>query len=78
VKPGGYLFVAGVDLDVRERVARDLRWRPIPELIEEVHDGDPSVRRDWPLAWWGLEPLDVTRHDWQMRYAAVFQPNRNA
>jgi polysaccharide pyruvyl transferase WcaK-like protein/chemotaxis methyl-accepting protein methylase len=74
VKSGGYLFVTGVDLDIREKVARDLRWRPVPELIEEIHDGDPSVRRDWPWAWWGLEPLDTKRADWQMRYAAVFRP----
>jgi chemotaxis methyl-accepting protein methylase len=76
VKPGGYLFVSGVDLDVRAKVARDLRWRPVPELVEEIHDGDPSVRGDWPCAWWGLEPLDTKRADWQMRYAAVFQPNK--
>ena len=73
VKPGGYLFVTGVDLDVRAKVARDLHWRPVPELIEEIHEGDPSVRRDWPCAWWGLEPLSIKRDDWQMRYAAVFR-----
>jgi len=56
-----------------KKLARELRWRPIPELIEEIHEGDPSVRRDWPRAWWGLEPLDTKRDDWQMRYAAVFQ-----
>jgi len=43
VKPGGYPFVSGIDLDVRARVARDLRWRPVPELIKETHEGDPSV-----------------------------------
>jgi SAM-dependent methyltransferase len=75
VKPGGYLFVTGIDLDVRAKVARELRWRPIQELIEEIHDGDPSVRRDWPCKWWGLEPLNTKRDDWQMRYAAVFHLN---
>jgi SAM-dependent methyltransferase len=75
VKPAGYLFVTGVDLDVRAKVARELHWRPIPELIEEIHEGDPSVRRDWPCAWWGLEPLNTKRDDWQMRYAAAFRLN---
>ena len=69
----GYLFVSGVDLEVRARVAHDLGWRPVPELLEQIHDGDPSIRGDWPCCWWGLEPLDRTRHDWQLRYAAVFQ-----
>lgn len=78
VKSGGYMFVTGVDLDVREKVARDLQWQPILELIKEIHDGDPSVRRDWPCAWWGLEPFDTKRDDWQMRYAAAFRLNGGA
>ncbi len=75
VDRGGCLFVAGVDLDVRAKVAHDLLWRPIPELLEQIHDGDPSIRKDWPWRWWGLEPLDQHRHDWRTRYAAVFQVN---
>jgi chemotaxis methyl-accepting protein methylase len=71
----GYLFVSGVDLDVRTKVAHELGWRPIPELLEQIHDGDPSVRKDWPWRWWGLEPLNHNRHDWRTRYAAVFQVN---
>jgi SAM-dependent methyltransferase len=77
VKPGGHLFLTGIDLDVRAKVARELGWRPVLELIEEIHDGDPSVRRDWPCAWWGLEPLDKKRADWQMRYASAFRLNEN-
>jgi chemotaxis methyl-accepting protein methylase len=73
VKPGGYLFVSGVDLSVRSKVAKDLGWRPIPELIKEIHEGDPSLRRDWPLQYWGLEPFDGGRNDWNIRYASVFQ-----
>jgi hypothetical protein len=69
----GYLFVSGVDLEVRANVANELGWRPIPELLEQIHDGDPSVRGGWPWCWWGLEPLDHKRHDWRVRYAAVFQ-----
>jgi chemotaxis methyl-accepting protein methylase len=73
----GYLFVSGVDLDVREKVARERHWQPDPELLEEIHDGDPTVRACWPLCWWGLEPLDRGRRDWQLRYASVFQiPHR--
>lgn len=73
VEPGGYLLVAGVDLEVRARVARELGWQPVPDLIREIHDGDPSVRRDWPWAWWGLEPLDDRRADWQLRYAVAYR-----
>ena len=52
VKGGGYLFVSGVDLDVRSKVAREFGWRPVTELIPEIHEGDPSLRRDWPLQYW--------------------------
>ena len=78
VDQGGYLFVSGVDLEVRARVAHELGWRPVPELLEQIHDGDPSVRGDWPLCWWGLEPLDRRRPDWQLRYASVFRVARAA
>ena len=71
--PAGYVFISGVDLDVRTRVALDLGWEPVSELREESHDGDPLVRADWPLQWWGLEPLDPSRPDWQTRYASVFR-----
>ena len=73
VKSGGYLFVSGVDLAVRSKVASECGWRPVTDLIEEIHEGDPSLRRDWPLEYWGLEPLDHGREDWKMRYASVFQ-----
>jgi len=73
VKPGGYLFVSGIDLDVRTRVARDLRWKPVTELIREIHDGDTSLRRGWPLEYWGLEPFSEDQADWGIRYASVFQ-----
>src|SRR5205823_11947166 len=61
VSPGGYLFVSGIDLDVRTKVAADLGWEPVPQLIAEIHNGDRSVRADWPWQWWGLEPLNRRR-----------------
>ena len=73
VNPGGYLFVSGVDLDVRSKVALELAWRPVTEMIDEIHEGDISLRRDWPLAYWGLEPFDQRRIDWKVRYACAFQ-----
>jgi chemotaxis methyl-accepting protein methylase len=73
VKPGGYVFVSGVDLSVRSKVARDLDWRPVTQLMREIHEGDPSLRRDWPLEYWGLEPFDQRQIDWKVRYTSVFQ-----
>src|SRR5262245_4884177 len=73
VSSGGYLFVSGVDLNVRTKVAVERGWKPVQELIAEIHDGDPAVRADWPWEWWGLEPLNRKTQDWQTRYAAVFR-----
>lgn len=73
VSPGGYIFVSGIDLDVRTKVAQDLGWKPVRELLEEIHDGDPCLRAHWPWHYGGLEPLDKKKHDWRVRYATAFQ-----
>jgi len=73
VEPGGYLVVSGIDLDVRSKVAAALSWKPVGDAIEEIHDGDRSLRRSWPWRYWGLEPFDKTRRDWEVRYASIFQ-----
>ncbi len=74
VKPGGYLFVSGVDLEVRTKVAQEMGWKPVPALMREIHEGDASSLRDaWPLNYWGMEPFGEDRADWRIRYASVFQ-----
>jgi SAM-dependent methyltransferase len=78
VAPGGYLVASGIDLEVRSKVARDLAWIPITEAIEQLHDGDPCLRADWPFEYWGLEPLDRSRPDWRIRYASVFRTIRKS
>jgi SAM-dependent methyltransferase len=73
VSPHGYLFVSGVDLDVRTKVAQALGWRPLQELLEEIHEGDPCMKTFWPWHYAGLEPLNKRRRDWRCRYAAAFE-----
>jgi chemotaxis methyl-accepting protein methylase len=73
LKPGGYLFASGVDLDVRTKVATDMKWNPITELAEDVHEGDPSIRNTWPLTYWSKEPFQASRTDAAVRYASAFQ-----
>jgi chemotaxis protein methyltransferase CheR len=73
VKPGGYLFVSGVDLDVRTKVAREGGWQPVPDLIEDVYDGDPSLMSGWPMEYWSPEPFQAQRRDRHIRYASVFK-----
>ena len=73
VAPGGHLFVSGIDLDVRTKVARDMGWKPVEKLLEQVHEGDPCLRGLWPWHYAGLEPLNKKRPDWKIRYAAAFE-----
>jgi mannose-6-phosphate isomerase-like protein (cupin superfamily)/SAM-dependent methyltransferase len=73
VRPYGYLFVSGIDLDVRTKVADDLGWHPLQELLEEIHEGDVCMKTFWPWHYGGLEPLNKKRRDWKRRYAAAFQ-----
>jgi SAM-dependent methyltransferase len=72
VRPHGYLFVSGIDLDIRTEVADDLGWHPLQELLEEIHEGDPCLKAFWPWHYAGLEPLNKKRGDWKRRYAAAF------
>jgi SAM-dependent methyltransferase len=76
VKPRGYLFVSGIDLDVRTKIARELGWNAIQESLEEMHEEDPN-RCYWPWHYSALEPLNKKRKDWRLRYAAAFQVARS-
>ena len=60
-------------MDVRTKVARAMGWKPVTDLMREIHEGDPSLRERWPLAYWGLEPFSDKRPDWKIRYASAFQ-----
>jgi SAM-dependent methyltransferase len=73
VKPSGHLFVSGIDLDVREKVARDLGWEPVEDLLQEIHEGDPCMTGLWPCHYAGVEPFNNRRPDWRARYAVGFQ-----
>jgi SAM-dependent methyltransferase len=73
VAPGGYLFVSGVDLPVRQTVLRESGFVPMTDGLAAIHDGDPSLRACWPMQTCGLEPLDLERTDWVSRYAMVYR-----
>src|SRR3989442_7097257 len=71
VKPGGYLFVSGIDLNVRTRVAREMGWKPVTELIREIHEGDVSLRRGWPVEYLGLVPFQAAPPQCMIRHTAA-------
>ena len=73
VKPGGFLFVSGIVMDVRTKVALDLGWEPVQELLEEIHEGDRRLGARWPCHYAAPEPLNKKRRDWKLRYAAAYR-----
>ena len=73
VLPGGMLICSGVDVEVRTKVAQELGWEPIQDLLEEIHEGDHTLRDGWPWEYWALEPLNKKHSDWQLRYASAFR-----
>lgn len=77
VRPGGHLFVSGVDLDLRTRLARNGHWIPVTNRLEDIHAGDESMTMDWPFERWGLEPLDRRHKDWPLRYCAIYRLPEN-
>ncbi len=73
VKPGGILLVSGVDLDVRGDVTREEDLIPIEDHFDDLYCGDPTLVRDWPLQYWGVEPLDRTHPNWRYRCGTAFR-----
>jgi SAM-dependent methyltransferase len=73
VKPGGILLVSGVDLDVRGDVTREAGLIPIDDHFDDLYNGDPTLRRGWPLQYWGVEPLDRTHSNWRYRCGTAFK-----
>jgi hypothetical protein len=59
-------------VDIRTKVAKELGWNPVQELLEEIHEGDPRMGSGWPFNYSSLEPLNKRRLDWRLRYAAAF------
>lgn len=56
VTPRGYLFEAGIDLDIHTKVAKGLGWNPVQELLEEIHEGDPAWTATGRSITWAWNP----------------------
>jgi chemotaxis methyl-accepting protein methylase len=73
VAPGGYLFIWGVDRDVRLEVIREMGLTPVAARLADIHTADESALQAWPLLYWGVEPMSRQRRDWPIRYTTVFR-----
>lgn len=71
VKPGGYLVLDGVDLDLKGRLVPLLDLEPVTTRMEEIHHDDPT-KAGWPWIRWSHEPVDWQRSDRDFRYSTIF------
>lgn len=72
VVPGGYLVVDGIDLDIKIKVLKASRFRPVLTNQEEIWSSESS-RGGWPWLRWAREPFDRSEADWAYRYSVIFQ-----
>lgn len=73
VRPGGALFVGGMDLDQRPALVAEHRLEPVEWNIEAIHDADDMRRSAWPWHYWALEPIDRRAVPFAARYATIFR-----
>ncbi len=72
-KPGGAIFVGGMDLDTKVELIKSHHLTPVDWEIETIHDSDEMRRSAWPWGYWTLEPLDRSRSDFTARYSTIFR-----
>jgi chemotaxis protein methyltransferase CheR len=73
LRPGGALFVNGMDMDMRVRLTKQYGLEPVAERIAEIHE-DARVDRgaNWADSYWGREPLKMSR-DWVRKYCTIYR-----
>jgi hypothetical protein len=73
MKPRAALVVDGVDLDMRMSRTRKHALRPLPYLIERIHNEARIVRGPrYPWYATGLEPISADAKQFDRRYATIF------
>jgi chemotaxis methyl-accepting protein methylase len=72
VRPGGYLIIDGIDLDLKTRVMMSSSFEPVPVLREEIWNAD-KLKSGWPWLRWGREPLDIREPTCDWRYSIIFK-----
>ena len=73
VDTGGYLFLTGVNPDVKVPLIASLGLTPTSDRVEELYKGDAKALARWPMTYWGPEPFDRSRRDWLLRYGTIFR-----
>ena len=73
LRPGGVLFIDGMELDMRVELTRRAGLRPLDYRVREIYQ---YSRRHTPENWWdiyyGNEPYSPLATERLRRYATIF------
>jgi len=72
-RPGGALFLGGMDLDTKTVLVARHKLVPLDWNIAAIHDADDMRRTAWPWYYWSLEPINRRRRDYLARYSTIFR-----
>lgn len=76
VRSPGLFICAGMDLNLKA-ILRENGFEPIVDNLHEIHEGWASqrVHASAPPGdyYFALEPLDMQRSDWAVRYSSIFR-----
>jgi SAM-dependent methyltransferase len=72
-RPGGAIFVAGMNLESKVALVRSHALIPVDWEIEAIHNSDQMRRSAWPWGYWTLEPIDPSQPDFILRYSTIFR-----
>jgi chemotaxis protein methyltransferase CheR len=73
LRPGGTLFVNGMDTDMRVKLSKQHHLEPVEYLIEEIHE-DARVDRGgaWAGQYWGRRPFSKRSRNWMREFGTIF------
>jgi len=71
-RPGGALFLGGMDPTARVAALTAHRLRPVTWQLEAIHDADAMRRSAWPWYYWALEPINPHHPEHALRYSTIF------
>jgi chemotaxis methyl-accepting protein methylase len=73
VKPGGLIFIDGMNLDMREKLTQQHRLIPIFDQMENIYSySRKHIPRDWWNYYYGCEPINIFNRKKIFRYCTIF------
>jgi chemotaxis methyl-accepting protein methylase len=74
VAPGGFLFLDGMELDMRVALTEKASLEPLDHRVKEIYDHSRlHTPRNWWDFYWGNEPFSYLAANRTRRYCTIFE-----